>query len=333
MSSPPPAQSAVSLVIPTRDTRELTLRCLESIRSQAGVAAEVVVVDDASRDGTAEAVAARFPEARLLRNEAPGGFTASINRGLETARGDVLVALNSDTELLPGALEALLARFAEHPRLGVAGGRLVYPDGSPQWSGGGAPGPFWLFGLASGLPALLARIPGWRRLRPVAGTRASATVDWVTGAALAMRREVWEQVGPFDARYRFYAQDLDLCLKARSHGWAIEVVPGFGVVHHHGATVGKRHGAVECQDPELLWTDLARWLLHGRRGASARRALRALRLGARLRVFGRDLRALTLPAGVREAWRRDTLAYRKALGTLSTLASGRDGTEPPELRR
>ncbi len=108
------------MVIPTRNTRDLTLRCLESIRTQGGPA-EVLVVDDASGDGTSAAVAARFPEARILRQEEWCGFCASVNRGLNVAKGDLLLALNSDTELLPGALAELLSRFDENRRLGIGG--------------------------------------------------------------------------------------------------------------------------------------------------------------------------------------------------------------------
>ena len=154
-----PSPLQVSVVIPTRETVELTCRCLESLRPQVDAGVEIVVVDDASRDGTAEAIAARFPEVRLLRQTERRGFTAAVNRGLDAATGGLLIALNSDTELLPGSLAALLAGFAGEEHLGVAGARLVYPDGTPQWSGGREPGLLWLFGLASGLPALLGLLP------------------------------------------------------------------------------------------------------------------------------------------------------------------------------
>ncbi len=325
MPSPSTVRTRLSVVIPTHDTVGLTLQCLESLPSRIGeLPVQTLVVDDASEDGTAEAVAERFPEVCVLRQASRAGFSASVNRGLTEAEGDLLVALNSDTVLQPGSLEAVLARFAENQRLGVAGARLFYPDGTPQWSGGPEPGLLFLFGLASGLPALLARLPGWRRLRPVAGTGDSPRVDWVTGAALALRRAVWQEVGPFETSYRFYGQDLDLCLRARSAGWEVEVIPGFRVIHHHGATIGRGPRAVARQDPLLLWTDLIRWAARHRGDAWAKRAVLALRLGGRLRLLGRRLRELALPPRSRAVWRRDSLAYRRALAALSRATAAQD---------
>ncbi len=332
MPEPVQKRISVSVVIPSHDTRSLTLQCLESLRAQ-GRGAEVVLVDDASTDGTAEAVSACFPGVRVLRQGEQRGFTASVNRGLEETRGDLRIALNSDTELSPGSLEALVERFGKNERLGVAGARLVYPDGRPQWSGGPAPGLLRLSALASGLPALIARLPGWRKLRPPSGVGGSPRVEWVTGAAMAFRREVWEEVGPFEAAYRFYAQDLDFCLRARDAGWDVEVVPGFRVVHHHGATIGRSSGAVARQDPALLWADLLEWAARYRGEAWARRAARALRVGARLRLFGRQLVGLVLPRRSRAAWRRDTLAYRQALATVSRAAACPRRSEDPATRR
>src|SRR4029079_12824665 len=107
----------LSVVVPTHDTRELTLACLEALAGAAPRAAdlEVLVVDDASADGTAEAIAAAHPQVRVLRREKAGGFAPAANQGLAQARGDVLLLLNSDTEMEPGGLDALLAAFAADP--------------------------------------------------------------------------------------------------------------------------------------------------------------------------------------------------------------------------
>lgn len=327
MPRPLPPRTRVSLVVPTHDTRDLTLRCLESIRAQA-MEVETLVVDDASRDDTAQAVTVLFPEVRLLRQEEQRGFTASVNRGLNAATGEVMVALNSDSELVPGSLGFLLARFEEVERLGIAGGRLLFPDGTPQWSGGREPSLLWLFGLASGLPTLLGLLPGWRKLRPVSGTRDSWSVDWVTGAALAMRRAVWQAVGPFNSSYGFYGQDLDLCTRARAAGWAVEVVPGFQVIHHHGATIAQQPGTVARQAPARLWTDLVQWARRHRGEAWARRAALALRLGGRLRLLARWGCELVLPGRSRAAWRRDSLAYRRAVAMVSSRAPEPSQTGP-----
>jgi len=275
---PPP----FSIVIPTHDTRELTLRCLDSLHAAPLAGMEVILVDDASRDGTAEAVAARHPEVVVLRNEEPARFTRSANRGLARASGEILLLLNSDTEVEPGGLGRLVEVFAREPELGVAGALLHYPDGSPQWSGGREPSLAWFFALTSGLPRLLEKLPFYRRSRPLAPDRPLA-VDWVTGAAMAFRRTVWEAAGPLDEGYFMYFEEVDFCLRARRAGWRVEVRPEVRVLHHHGATIGRAAGARGHQHPELLWSDLLRWARKHRGQAWATRAEIALRTGARLR--------------------------------------------------
>lgn len=298
----------LSVVIPTHDTRGLTLRCVETLEAEGTAGLEIVVVDDASADGTAEALATAHPQVRVVRNDPAAGFTRSANRGLAEARGDLLLLLNSDTEVAPGSFAPLRAAFARDPRLGAAGATLHYPDGSPQWSGGRAPTLLWLFGLASGLPPLLARLPAWRRVKP-AGAPAGR-VDWVTGAALALRRQAWEEAGPFDEEFRFYGQDLDLCLRLRDAGWKVELLPDLRILHHHGATIGSRSHL------ELLWTDLLRWARkHGGPGF-ARKASLALRSGAALRRLGRAAATPFVPAGRRAAWRADSAALRRAVEAL-----------------
>lgn len=308
----------LSVVIPTHDTRELTLRCLDSLRAartEGPEEIEVVLVDDASRDGTAEAVAATWPEVILLRNDEPAGFSRAVNRGLAATRGGVLLLLNSDTEVDRPGLEALLDAFDADPRLGAAGATLRYPDGSPQWSGGREPTLLWFFGLASGLPALLARLPLYRRLRPPGA--APDSVDWVTGAALAVRREAWEVAGPLDEGFRFYAQDLDYCQRLRLAGWSVALVPGFRVLHHHGATIGRDPGARRRQHPELLWTDLLRWAGKHKGEDWTRRAILAFQTGGRLRLLGRTLATPVLSPQRRAVWREDGEPFRKAVRAVT----------------
>jgi GT2 family glycosyltransferase len=310
---------ALSIIIPSRDTKDLTLACLASL-GRPGPDVEILVVDDGSRDGTAEAIAENpaLGHIRLLRSEQGTGFTRAANRGLMAAPGELLLLLNSDTEVEPGSLTALRAAFAADLNLGAAGAALSYPDGRPQWSGGAAPSDLWLFGLASGLPTLLGRLALYRRARPL---RQAGEVDWVTGAALAIRRAALEPTappGPLDERFRFYAQDLDLCLQLRAAGWKIAILPEFRVRHHHGATIGQDAGTSSDQKhPELLWTDLLRCAEKHRGAPGAAVARRALSAGAALRALGRALRRPFVPAADRAAWRADDEAFRRARGALA----------------
>jgi GT2 family glycosyltransferase len=308
----------LSVVIPTHNTPELTLRCVETLEAE-GTPVQIVVVDDGGSEETAGILAAAHPAVEVLRLPKPSGFTRAANLGMARARGEILLLLNSDTEVVPGALSALLTAFDLDPKLGVAGAALHYPDGSPQWSGGRAPSLLWLFGLTSGLPRLLARLPRYRRVKAVGA--APGSVDWVTGAALAMRRRVWEQVGPLDEGFRFYAQDLDVCLRAGAAGWKVELLPGFRVMHHHGATIGRDPGSWGRQNVELLWVDLLRWARRSRGGSWGRRAALAMRAGAALRLLGRGVAGALVPSARRPEWRAESQALRRAARRLGQISS------------
>lgn len=316
----------VSVVVPTHDTRALTARCLASLAGFG--ASEVVVVDDGSTDGTLAALSPLHPEAIWLRHERPAGFSGAANRGLREARGDLLLLLNSDTELRAGNAAALAAAFAGEPALGAAGARLFDPDGRPQWSGGPEPTLGWLFALASGLPAALGGSVLWRRLRPVSGA-APGPVGWLPGTALALRREAWAAVGPFEEeRYGFYAQDLDLGSRLTAAGWTLRVLADFEVLHHLGGTIGRSEGAASGQRLDLLWRDLAAWAerRHGR--AWARRARRALTLGGRFRAAALAAAALGGPPARRAALAAERHAVRAALAALRSGAVPASGATP-----
>jgi hypothetical protein len=310
------AVPSLSVVIPTHDTCGLTLRCLSSLGHGGVEPVDVIVVDDASTDGTAEAVRRTRAASEIVELDRNVGFSRAANRGAERARGDVLLFLNSDTEILEGALAALVAAFADDPKLGVAGGELFNFDGSPQWRAGRRPTPVWLFLQSSGLGSVLARMPG-RGLAGASGGSRTGEVDWVSGAALAVRREVWTSCGPFDDGYRFYCQDLDLCASARAAGWPVAVVVGFRVMHARGASISAVDGASEGFHPALMWCDLVRFAGKKDGDAAGRRAARTLRAGARLRLIGRSL--LAAFASDRDGWSRDTAAYRRGLDALREL--------------
>ncbi len=188
---------------------------------------------------------------------------------------------------------------------------LTNPDGSPQWSGGSEPTLLWLFVLTSGLGGALGRLPGYRRVRPL-DARVRGPVDWVTGAAMAIRREAWEAVGPMDMRYRFYAQDLDFCSSLADAGWHVAIAPGFRVMHLGGATITQRSGAAQSANPALLWADLLTWAAkrHGQRWAGTAR--RCMRLGSGLRLLARSVWRVAVPRADRPGWDRETESFRAA---------------------
>lgn len=312
----------ISVVVPTLDTRVLTAACVDAVVASllpSGVGLEVVLVDDGSRDGTAEAFQSS-PGVRIVRNDTPTGFSRAVNRGVAESTGDLLVLLNSDTQVEPESLARVVEAFESDPTLGIAGAVLCYPDGTPQWSGGREPGLLWLFAQATAMPALLGRLPAWRQVKPL-HPALPVDVGWVSGAAMAVRASVWRDAGPFDTTYAFYAQDLALCVRTRDRGWRVRILPGFRVLHHHGATISTQvDTAPGNAAPGLLWSDLVLWA--GRRHGPAfeRRARMAVLAGSLLRVAARTLALPFVAPSRRGAWRRETAmlaAARKAIGVRS----------------
>jgi len=316
----------LSVVIPTHNTRKLTLNCLAALWLCNPQPDEVIVVDDGSTDNTAQSVVRRYPRHIVVRLPSREGFTAAVNHGVSRASGDLVLLLNSDTEPNPKALGAVYEAFANQADLGVAGAVLHYPDGTPQWSGGRTPSALWCFALASGLPCLMSRFRVWRRFRPPSGSE-GGDVDWVAGTAMVVRREVWSQAGPLDTGYRFYCQDLDLCCAAARSGWKVEILPDFRILHLRGGTITREDGSVGRQHPEYLWTDLLRFAAKNWGPDRARASARALRMGAALRVFGRSLASPLIGNGERNEWGDATTNYVHALRALDDQDwSGRDSS-------
>ncbi len=257
----------LSVVIPTFDTASMTLRCCRAVLASMPDGSEVIVADDGSRDGTAEMLARELPSVQVVRMESNCGFAPAANRGVKAANGRIIVLLNSDAFVGEGALRAILEAFDADHTLGVAGARLLNEDGTPQWSGGPTPTLPWMIGVVSGAGSL-AR---FFRRQTTGATRRE--VDWVSGAAMAFRREVWNVAGPLDERYRFYCQDIDLCLRARDAGWQVRIVENARVVHGLGGTIAGDNAL--RHDPELLWPDLLDWgtTHYGRRWAFAARII------------------------------------------------------------
>ncbi len=263
----------LSVVIPTFNTSAMTLRCCRAVLASMPDGAEVIVADDGSSDGTVELLACEVPSVRIVRLESNSGFAPAANRGVAVAQGRIIMLLNSDAIVDKDALRTILAAFDADPILGVAGARLLNEDGTPQWSGGRTPTLAWMIGVVSGAGRFAhffrrrelsikhrqeclchKRRPMWHRHSCLCSR---GDVDWVSGAAMAIRREVWEAAGPLDERFRFYCQDIDLCLRARKAGWRVAVVENARVVHALGGTVAGdntlRH------DPKRLWRDLLDW--------------------------------------------------------------------------
>ncbi len=192
--------------------------CLNAVLAQDYPDFEVIVVDNASTDGSADFVAARYPQVRLIRNARNLGFAAGNNVGLRAATGDILVLLNQDTEVRPGWLAALAAA-TQTPRVGIAGGKAYYPDGRIQHAGGYVDdrGEGSHFGV---------------RQEDRGQFDAERDVDYVTGAALAITRTAFQAIGALDEAFApVYYEDVDWCYRARQAGFRVLYAPQARLVH------------------------------------------------------------------------------------------------------
>lgn len=237
------AAITLSVIISCYNTRELLSDCLQSIyRNPPSEPYEIIVVDDASTDGTSEMVRARFPGVRLLRNEINRHYAFSNNRAIEQARGQYLLLLNSDTIVLPQVLDSMLAFLRMHPEAGVVGCRLLNEDGTIQWSVKSFPNPgSALFGARSFMSRLFPNNRFTRKHLLHLGrdmtTPSIVDAGYVSGASSMMPRKVVDEVGYLDTRL-FSHVDADHCKRMADAGYKCYYLPTATVIHlnHKGGT-------------------------------------------------------------------------------------------------
>ncbi len=290
----------VSVIVVNRNTRAPLARCLGSLRiARESLAMEIFVVDNGSTDGSPSMVATEYPEARLIALQENLGFARANNLAARLAEGRYLLLLNSDAAVEPDTIPGLVAFLEAHPEAGIAAPRLRNPDGSYQPSVRAFPCPRNLLLEATALDRLLRRpthggFPG----------DATRPVEYVSGAALMIRRPLWEELGGFDESFFFYGEDADLCYRALARGAQTWFVHTVEAVHEGGASSSSLGpgAAVEGYRAYLLF-------LREHAGAGAV-------LWARLWILlGAGLRALAcaVPAVFAPSWRGRLRTYLAVL--------------------
>jgi len=231
-----PAKPDVSIIVVNWKSVAFLRKCLRTIHANIrGVAFEVIVVDNASGDNCQEMVDTEFPSVQCIQSDRNLGFARANNLGFQSSAGRNLLFLNPDTEVLGPAVERMSRLLDENPKAGIVGPKLLNSDGSVQTS------------CIRSFPSLMNEVLDAELLRQTFphsrlwGSKALVTdesgpvaVDAVSGASLMMRRQVFEQVSLFTTSYFMYAEDVDLCFKARKAGWATLFLPGATIVHHGG---------------------------------------------------------------------------------------------------
>jgi GT2 family glycosyltransferase len=210
----------LSICIVNWNTRELLRACLQSIyRYPPNAPFEVIVVDNASSDGSAAMVQAEFPQAVLIANTENLGYARGNNQAIQQAQGEYLLLLNPDTEVFPNTLNCALAFLAAHPETGAIGAKQLFPDGRVQPSVRGFPTPANLLWEVSGLARLFPRALGGYRMRAFAYDRI-AEVDQPMATFLMVRRAVVEQIGLMDEAFPLFFNDVDWCYRIKQAGVA-----------------------------------------------------------------------------------------------------------------
>lgn len=271
----------VSVIIVNFNTKDRTLECLRSLMDQRIAGLDVVLVDNGSVDGSAEAIRAAWPAVTVIEAQENLGFARGVNRGVAASDGEYVLLLNPDTTVLPGSLESLVQFAVEHPSHGVYGGRTLRPDGrldpSSCW---GSPTLWSLFCFATGLSTILKgsrvfdpeSLGGWQRdtVREVA---------IVTGCLLLVRRDDWQRIGGMDELFFLYGEDAEFSLRAARMGLRPAIVPSATIIHDVGTSTASG-GQKVC----MVMAGKVTLAHRQRRPMTARLAVAMLLIGTGLRA-------------------------------------------------
>ena len=229
----------VSVVIVTYNSRRHLRACLESLRQYTqAVSLEVVIVDNASADGSADEVERAYPWARLVRRRTNGGLSAAVNDGVAASTGTYVMALNPDTHIDEDALSVLAAYLREHPDCGIVAPKLLNDDGTLQMSCRAFPGYSTAFFSRYSLLTRLFPKNRYSRGYLMQDFAHSETrdVDWVSGAALMFPRAVFDQIGGWDAGFFMFSEDVDFCRRVHDAGFRVVYHPAARVYHAIGVS-------------------------------------------------------------------------------------------------
>ncbi len=222
----------ISFIIVNYNTTDMLKGLLSSIK-QYFADAEVIVVDNASRDGSSGMVKKDFPDTRIIINNDNVGFGRANNQAMEIANGDVFVLINSDAELFDDSLKKAVELVNSNKNYGLAGCRLVNTDGSTQASVSRFPNIGYAFLSATGIGLLL---PQAMKSRVLAGRYfdygQQSNVDWVMGACMIIRKEIYEKTRGFDNTYFMFGEDMEWCYRIKQAGYEIIYTPKASVKHH-----------------------------------------------------------------------------------------------------
>lgn len=233
----------LSIIILSYNTKTLLQQTLQSIPENPNW--EIIVVDNASSDGSSEMVKSHFPSVKLVQNAKNLGFAAGNNRGILAAQGEYIMLLNSDTQIIDQAIQTLIDYLDTHPKVGVLTPKVILPDGAIDLAcHRGLPTPWRAFTYFAKLEQLLPNsrfFGGYHLTHKDFDT--THQIEATAGTAMMVRREVIDQVGPLDEQFFFYAEDLDWCKRISEAGWQIVYHPEAVILHLKSQSGKKKHGS------------------------------------------------------------------------------------------
>ena len=231
----------VSVVIVSYNVRDQLANCLRSVLASAGVRPEIVVVDNASSDGSSEMLRAEFPQVRLVTNPENRGFATASNQGIRQTLGACVLSLNPDTVVEPDAIVRLAVYLDSHPDVGAVGPKIMRPDGSLDLAGRRSfPSPGVAFFRLTRFSRLFPRNARLARYNLTYRSEDDEQeIDSGSGACLLLRRTALDRVGLFDEDFFMYGEDLDLCYRLKHAGWRVMYQPGAVILHHKGQSARK----------------------------------------------------------------------------------------------
>lgn len=227
----------LSIIIVNYNVKEFLLNLLDSIKKAIDkITVEIIVVDNASDDGSVDVLKEKFPEVKLIINEKNIGFGAANNLALKEAKGKYFLLLNPDTIIREDTLTKMIEFFETHPDCGIAGCKVLNPDGTLQLAcRRGFPGPWTSFTKVMGLSKLFPKSRLFAKYNlTYLDENQTYEVDAVSGAFLMMRREVYEKIGGFDSQFFMYGEDLDLCYRAQKANYKVYYVHSTEIIHYKG---------------------------------------------------------------------------------------------------
>ena len=223
----------ISVIIVNYNTSSLLKQCVQAAQDNLqGLSYEIIVVDNASSDGSAGMIREEFPEVSLIENNENLGFACANNRGIQVSKGRYILLLNSDA-FLKGLAPAKMVTFLDqNPEAGIAGANLFFPDGQPQLCYGPLPT------LRSDITSLLGLDKLTFRMAQVKPLTHSIETGVVSGACMMARREMLDEIGLLDEDYYMYSEEVDLCYRAHQAGWKVVHLPQAQAIHVGGGSSG-----------------------------------------------------------------------------------------------